>query len=72
MTLDKGAVGNTYTVEKMDLPEQVEHRLEALGMTLGTKVSVLGSKDRGTLILKVRGTRFAMGRGITRKIDVIG
>ena len=70
MTLDKGAVGGTYTVEKIDLPDQVEHRLEALGMTLGTKVSVLGRKDRGTLILKVRGTRFAIGRGITGRIEV--
>lgn len=70
MTLDKGAVGESYTVEKMNLPQQVEHRLEALGMTLGTRVSVLGSKDKGTLILKVRGTRFAMGRGITGKIEV--
>ena len=70
MTLDKGAVGQSYTVEKLDLPDQVEHRLEALGMTLGTKVSVLGRKDRGTLILKVRGTRFAIGRGITGRIEV--
>ena len=70
MTLDKGTVGGTYTVEKIDLPDQVEHRLEALGMTLGTKVSVLGRKDRGTLILKVRGTRFAIGRGITQQIEV--
>lgn len=70
MTLDKAAVGMSYTVEKIDLPRQVEHRLEAIGMTLGTKVSVLGSKDKGTLILKVRGSRFALGRGITQKIEV--
>ena len=71
MTLDKGAVGETYTVEKISLPEQVEHRLEAIGMTIGGKVSVLGGKDRGTLILKVRGARFALGRGITEKIEVM-
>ncbi len=71
MTLDKGTIGETYTVKKMDLPEQVEHRLEAIGMTLGGKVSVLGGKDKGTLILKVRGARFAMGRGITQKIEVM-
>ena len=71
MTLDKGTVGENYIVEKMNLPQQVEHRLEALGMTLGTRVSVLGSKDKGTLILKVRGTRFAIGRGITGKIEVM-
>lgn len=70
MTLDKGTVGQSYTVEKIDLPQQVEHRLEAIGMTLGTKVAVLGSKDHGTLILKVRGSRFALGRGITGKIEV--
>ena len=71
MTLDKGAVGESYTVKRIDLPDQVEHRLEAIGMTIGGRVSILGSKDRGTLILKVRGARFAMGRGITEKIEVI-
>ena len=71
MTLDKGIVGESYTVEALELPEQVEHRLEAIGMTIGGRVSILGSKDRGTLILKVRGARFAMGRGITEKIEVI-
>ncbi len=71
MTLDKGTVGTTYTVERMELPDQVEHRLEALGMTLGTRVSVLESEDRGTLILKVRGTRFAVGKGITKRIQVM-
>lgn len=71
MTLDKGAVGESYRVKTIDLPEQVEHRLEAIGMTLGGRVSVLGSKDRGTLILKVRGSRFAMGRGITQRIEVV-
>ena len=46
MTLDKGAVGQSYTVASMGLPQQVGHRLEALGLTVGTKVSVLGSKDK--------------------------
>ncbi len=71
MTLDKAAVGKNYTVAKITLPQQVEHRLEAIGMTLGGKVSVLGGKDRGTLILKIRGARFALGRGITEKIEVM-
>lgn len=70
MTLDRGTIGESYTVKKIDLPEQVEHRLEAIGMTLGGKVSVLGGKDRGTLIVKVRGARFALGRGITGQIEV--
>lgn len=71
MTLDKGRPGEEYTVAALALPQAVEHRLEALGMTLGTKVSVLENKSRGTLVLKVRGTRFALGRGITTKIEVL-
>lgn len=71
MTLDKGTIGETYTVKKMDLPEQVEHRLEAIGMTIEGKVSILGGKDRGTLILKIRGARFALGRGLTQRIEVV-
>ena len=70
MTLDKGVIGETYTVKSIALPQQVEHRLEAIGMTIGGKVSILGGKDRGTLILTVRGARFAMGRGITQRIEV--
>lgn len=70
MTLDTGKPGESYTVARMELPQQVAHRLEALGMTLGTRVSILGSKSGGALILKVRGTRFAIGRGITRRIEV--
>ena len=71
MTLDKGRPGEEYTVAALSLPQAVEHRPEALGMTLGTKVSVLENKSRGILVLKVRGTRFALGRGITTKIEVL-
>lgn len=71
MTLDKGIIGESYTVVGIDLPDQVAHRLEALGMTVDTRVSVLENKGRGTMVLKVRGTRFAIGRGITKKIEVM-
>lgn len=53
-----------------DLPVNIEKRLEALGMTRGTSIAVLNSKSRGVLIVKVRGTRFALGRNITKNILV--
>lgn len=71
MTLDKGRPGQEYTVATLTLPQAVEHRLEALGMTLGTKISVLENKSRGIMVVKVRGTRFAVGRGITTKVEVL-
>jgi len=71
MTLDKAAPGEGYTVTALSLPEAVEHRLEALGMTIGTKLTVLENKSHGILVVKLRGTRFAVGRGITKRIEVV-
>lgn len=70
MSLSEGRIGRSYQVEKIDLPVNLEKRLEALGMTCGTSVAVLNSKSRGVLIVKVRGTRFALGRNITKNILV--
>ena len=71
MTLDKGKPGEEYAVKALSLPDTVAHRLEALGMTVDTRVSVLENKSHGIMVVKVRGTRFAIGRGITGKIEVV-
>lgn len=70
ITLSQGKIGDSYTVQKMELPMNIEKRLEALGMTHGTSVLILNSKSHGVLIVKVRRTRFALGRNITEKIQV--
>lgn len=70
MYLCEGSIGNGYKVTDIKLPTKIEKRLEALGMTRGTSVTVLNSKSKGVLIVKVRGTRFAFGRDITRNILV--
>lgn len=70
MHLCDGKIGNEYKVEDIELPTNIEKRLEALGMTRGTSVTVLNSKSHGVLIIKVRGTRFALGRNITKNILV--
>lgn len=70
MELRQGEIGGTYVIEKISLPLQVEKRLEALGMTQGTPVTVQNKKSGGTMIVKVRGTRFALGRGITKNIEM--
>ena len=62
MKLIEGETGKSYVVESMELPVQTGRRLEALGMTEGTQVTVMNRKKRGALIIKVRGTRFAIGR----------
>lgn len=68
MLLKDGQVGMSYAVEATHLPFQLERRLEALGMTRDTRISVLNRK--GILIIKLRGSRFALGYNITKNIEV--
>ena len=70
MYLKDVRTGDTCVVEKLNLPFELERRLEALGMTNGTQVSVLNRKGKGIMIIKLRGTRFALGYNITRSIEV--
>ena len=70
MTLQEGTAGNMYRVTDLHLPVQLERRLEALGLLEGSTVWVLRKKRRGAMIIKVRGTRFAVGAGISTHIGV--
>lgn len=70
MTLDQGITGHTYIVEALHLPQKMEKRLQALGMITGTKVSILNNKNGGTLIIQMRSTRLALGKGISSNIEV--
>lgn len=70
MFLNDAQVGRTYIVKKISLPFQLERRLEALGMTQHTPIAVLNRKGKGILIIKLRGTRFALGYNITKNIEV--
>ena len=70
MYLCDGTIGNSYKVKKIRLPINIEKRLEALGMTQGTPIDVLNCKGNGILIVKIRGTRFALGHNITKNILV--
>ncbi len=62
MILSSAKTGFSYTIEKIELDLRVKRRLEVLGMTHGTKISVLNKKAFGPMIIKVRGTRFAVGK----------
>lgn len=70
MLLKDAQIGQTCMVEEIRLPFQMERRLEALGMTRQTPVSVVNRKGKGILIIKLRGSRFALGYNVTRNIEV--
>lgn len=72
MTLADGKIGATYCVDRIDLPLKIKRRLEMLGMTWNSGVSVLNMKKNGAMIIKVRGTRFAIGRRLAEGIYIGG
>lgn len=70
MTLRDGKMGESYRVQGLNLPRAARIRLEALGMTGGTSVLIMNKKRSGSMVIKVRGTRFAVGSSIAQSITV--
>jgi len=70
MTLKQGKNNQTYRVESIDIELQLERRLEALGLTEGSLITILNNDKKGSLTAKFRGTRFALGRRIADHIEV--
>lgn len=70
MKLYEGVIGRSYIVQDVALEERLTRRLEALGVNERTKITVLNKKKSGTLIIKVRGTRLALGQKIADGIKI--
>ncbi len=70
MKLNECEKGRTYFVDRVLVAEAMGRRLEALGVNEKTRISVLNKKGSGSVIIKVRGTRLALGRKIAEQIEV--
>ncbi len=68
--LVNGKVGATYIVENISLRLETNRRLQALGLTKGTKITVLNNKKSGSVIFSVRGSRLAVGKEIATGLEV--
>lgn len=70
MKLNQGELHHTYEVKEITLPLQTERRLQALGLIGGARITIMNKKRHGALIMKLRGTRFAIGKSIAGNIEV--
>ena len=70
MNVSQAQKGRTYLVKKVNLEGNIERRLEMLGMTDQVKLMVLNKKNQDAVIIKVRGTRFAIGKEIADAIEI--
>ena len=70
MSLFEGMKGNNYEIKGLYVEEGITRRLQALGLNDGTIITVLNRKKNGALIIRVRGTRLAIGKHISSGIEV--
>ena len=68
--LSSVAAGKHVQVVCIDAGWGLQRRLADMGLTPGLKVRVVGSQRPGCVVLDVRGSRLALGRGISHKIMV--
>lgn len=66
-TIEKG---KEVEVEGIYLEDNLSRRLEALGMNEGTPLTVITKKKSGAMVIKLRGSRLALGKEITSNIEV--
>ena len=72
IALMQGELGKRYRVMDIRLDTAVKRRFEILGMTKGASVSILNKKRSGSMIIKIRGTRFAIGKKFAEGILIGG
>lgn len=72
MKLNECEKGSTYCVKSVLVEEAIGRRLEALGVNEKTPITILNKKGSGSVIIKIRGTRLALGRKIAEGIEVGG
>lgn len=70
MKLHEGEIGKAYIVYSVMVDDTITRRLEALGVNEMTPVTLMNKKGSGTVIIKVRGTRLALGRRISEGIEI--
>jgi ferrous iron transport protein A len=68
VALDTLPAGTSAVVRELRGGRELVHRLAALGLTEGAPIVVLHSARRGPLLVLVRDTRIALGRGEAAKI----
>lgn len=70
MTLNEGEIRGRYRVTGVNTEEKVTSRLRSLGINEKTSLKVLNKKRNGSMVIMVRGTRLALGKEISLRIEI--
>ena len=69
-THDQQSVGATAVVRELDGGNEFSGRLAAMGLVLGAALQVMQNSGKGPMLVRVRDTRLALGRGEAQRILV--
>ena len=70
MTLANALIGETVRLVTIEGGTHIRRRLADMGLSTGMEVKVITSIERGPIILSVKDSRLAIGRGMAEKIIV--
>ena len=70
MKLFDGIEKRVYAVKNINLPANINKRLEALGMVSGTRINILNKRKTAVVVI-IRGTRLALGKAIAQNIEIV-
>lgn len=70
VSLDQFGSGMRGVVRQLQGGNEFASRLAAMGLSIGSEFEVLQNRGHGPVLVRVRGTRIAFGRGEALKIVV--
>ena len=70
MTLTESPLDVTLTVSCIDAGQGATSRLTSMGILPGEDLKLLSRGQHGPLVVEVKGTRVAIGRGLAVKVRV--
>ena len=70
MPLSMTGVGQEVILKAVNWGPKMKKRLESLGLTAGTTLSVISNDSNGAFILNVRGSRLVLAGSVTQQILV--
>ncbi len=71
LLLTEAPLSIPLTVAHINAGSQAQSRLASMGILPGEKLIILQRDNGGPLVLEVKGTRVALGRGISQKVIVL-
>ncbi len=70
MPLSHIQTGQSVVINQINFSDKLRRKLQDMGITPGVRVSVVSKSLLGPLVIDVRGTRLALGKGIVSQIQV--